>query len=530
MAAPFTEHRADTGLATTLTGLLAHRGASQSSSEIVDADSRLTFADLAEVAGALAGGLRRWGVSTGDHVALLMPNCTDWIATWFAVAHLGATLVPINTRFTVAEIEYVLRQSGSQWLIHDDDVGIADDGIVSDLRHRLPNLRGVTRRGAQRSDDAATFSDLIDGPAPPPMESENQIGMIQYTSGSTAFPKGAMLRNAALIRNGYGLGVAWKMTDADRVLCANPLFHCGGSVFAFMAGFAHGASPVLMPRWSTDEAALLLARERISVVPAIDAMVRDLMSAVRLTNVRFDQLRLVAVPTDGNLIAAVADTLGCEVANVYGLTESSPNVCVGDLRDPQTVRVDAIGRPQPGIEVQIRDPAERHVLPSGAIGEIVVRGWSVMLGYFDDPTATASTIDGDGFLWTGDLGSLDDDGYLRYRGRAKQMIKSGGENVSIEEVEAQLRTHPSVADAVVVPVPDERFGEVGFAFVRTHPQSPDAIDGILAHCRGRMAGFKIPKSGLIVDDLPRVGSGKVDRVALTQRAIDHRAASPANPQ
>jgi acyl-CoA synthetase (AMP-forming)/AMP-acid ligase II len=230
-----------------------------------------------------------------------------------------------------------------------------------------------------------------------------------------------------------------------------------------------------------------------------------------------------------------ADVLGCEVSNVYGLTESSPNVFVGDLRDPLPVRIERIGRAQPGLDAGIRDPDTRAPLPAGETGVIVVRGWSLMTGYYDDPEATAATLDADGFLWTGDLGMLTPDGYLLYKGRRKQMIKSGGENVSIDEVEEALRSHPGVIDAVVVPVPHPRFVEVGFAFVRVGAadggggggEAPaPSPDDIAAHCRTRLAGFKVPKHIRAVDDLPRTGSGKVDRQGLAadaRRMVEEQA-------
>jgi fatty-acyl-CoA synthase len=197
-----------------------------------------------------------------------------------------------------------------------------------------------------------------------------------------------------------------------------------------------------------------------------------------------------------------AGVLGCEVSNAYGLTESSPNVAAGDLDDPLAVRIDRIGRPQPGLEVEIRDPVTGRPVPSGNPGTITVRGWSLMTGYFDDEEATAATIDADGWLSTGDLGVLTADGYLLYQGRRKQMIKSGGENISIEEVEKMLRDHDGIVDAVVVPVPHDRFGEVGFAFVRAGTGKTPTPAELDAHCRTRLAGFKVPKHIRLVTDLP----------------------------
>jgi fatty-acyl-CoA synthase len=501
----------------TLSALLTTAVAERPAGEIVDADGSVSFRTLERRVAGLAGGLLDWGVERGDHVGVWMPNCIDWLTVWFAVARVGATLVPLNTRFTVRELEYVLGQSRTKWLVRDDGVGVLDGRTTRQLRESLPRLQ-TARRQPSATDGEPALVDLAAGAPVPTRESVDQVGMIQYTSGSTAFPKGAMLRNAALIRNGYGLGRAWQIRRDDRVLCVNPLFHCGGSVFAFMAGFSHHAACVLMPRWSVTEAAAAVEHHRITVLPAIDAMIRDLLDHVRVAESRLDTLRLVATPSDATLLSEIVDVLGCEVSNVYGLTECSPNVAVGDLNESREVRIALVGRPQPGLEVSIRNATDRRVMPADTIGIITVRGWSVMLGYFDDPVGTAAALDDEGFLWTGDLGSLDREGRLRYLGRAKQMIKSGGENVSIEEVEACLREHPSVSDAVVVPIADRRLGEVGFAVVRLHQGQDVDSAAILDHCRGRLAGFKIPRHCVIAEDLPRVGSGKIDRRALAEWA------------
>lgn len=491
-------------------------------------DHRVRYDDLPRRAAATAAWLAELGVRRGDHVALWMANRIEWLDVWFGVSRLGAVIVPLNTRFAPAEAEYVLCQSGAKWLLRAEGLGAFDGHAV-----RLLVAAGTT---------ALTAGAVIDGdPAYPgervwpddgsvagapdsvlsdwPASGEDGFapGMIQYTSGSTAFPKGAMLANSSLVRNAEGLGQAWQVTPDDVVLCSNPLFHCGGSVFAFLAGFSRGASVVLMARWSVDAAVEVMDREGVTVFPGIDAAVRDLVGHARATGRRPRSLRLVSTAADPALFALAAEQLGCEVSNVFGLTESSPNVAVGDLVDPQQLRIERIGRPQPGIEVEIRSVDTGAVLPPGEVGEIHVRGWSLMSEYYDDDDATAATIGADGFLATGDLGELDDRGYLQYRGRHKQMIKSGGENIAIGEVEEALRSHPGVADAVLVPVPHERFVEVGFAFLRPLHGELD-LDDVRAHVRGRLAGFKVPKYLETVGDLPRTGSGKVDRRALAERA------------
>ena len=502
----------------TLSALLARLTEAAPDRGVTDEAGLLRYPDLLRRVRDLAAGLARLGVVPGDRVALWMRNRREWVETWFAVAWAGATLIPLNTRFTEAEAAFVLRQSRSRWLVWAPDGALTGE-CLERLRARPGSaLQGVVGLDGPQAPGDADLRDLAAGPGGPSQEREAQVGMIQYTSGSTAFPKGAMLGNAGLIRNAHGLGAAWRLTPADRILCANPLFHCGGSVFAFLAAATHAASVRLMGRWSVAEAVRLVGEEGLTVFPGIDAMVRDLVAAARSGARVAGGLRLVSTAASRQLFEAVTATLGADISNVYGLTECSPNVCVGDLRDSQERRLRAIGRPQPGLEVVIRDPVTREPVEPGEVGEIVVRGWAVMRGYFDDEPATRAAFDPDGFLRTGDLGSLDADGYLSFRGRLKQMIKSGGENVAIAEVEEALRSHPAVADVVVVPAPHPRYGEVGFAFVRCHDGQDVAPESLLGHSRARLAGFKAPRHVAILADLPRTGSGKIDRQGLEREA------------
>jgi fatty-acyl-CoA synthase len=494
-----------------------------------DARGSFTVKELADRVQRVAGGLAAWGVQPGDRVAISMRNCREWLEAWFAIAHAGAVLVPLNTRLSVAETEYVLRHGDVRWVLWRPGDGALDAQALADLEAAGPPFAGrAVVDGESTVAGERTYASLAEAEPIASLEDGLSLGMIQYTSGSTAFPKGAMLRNAGLVLNGFGLGHAWQMGPDDRVLVSNPLFHCGGSVFSFMAAVTHGAAPVLMASWRAEEGAELIEREQITVAPVIDAALRDLVVLARSTGRRLPSLRLASTAAERDLFEKVVDALGCEVSNVYGLTECSPNVCVGDIADPLERRLAFIGRPQPGIELSLRDPETGTPVADGGVGEIHVRGGSsIMLGYHGDTEATAKVFTEDGFLRTGDLGSIDPDGYLAYRGRAKLMIKSGGENVAIEEVEEALRGHEAVADAVVVPIPHERYGEVGFAYVRRHSGVEVAAADVLQFCRGALAGFKVPKGAVVVDDLPRTGSGKVDRTTLTAQA-QAEASAPAS--
>ncbi|HEX4307693.1 MAG TPA: class I adenylate-forming enzyme family protein [Solirubrobacterales bacterium] len=490
----------------------------------LDSKEPITAAEFLARMEAVAGGLWEWGVRPGDRVAISMRNSMAWLEVWFAVAHVGAVLVPLNTRFAPAEAEFVLRHSKASWVILAEGHAPLDLEALTAIEAGGEAFRGCALVGVDpAAPNQVRLTELVGDPVPCQEDGE-ALGMVQYTSGSTAFPKGAMLRNHGLLRNGHGLGVGWQLDpEADHAIVSNPLFHCGGTVFAFLAAYTHGVDVTLVDAWRVEEAWEMIERQGITIAPVIDAAARDLLSYAHATGRRLPSLRLVSTAADPELFAAIAAELGCEISNVFGLTESSPNVCVGDLADPLQVRLDHTGRVQPGLTVAIRDPDSEEILPDGTLGEITTKGWALMLGYLDDPEATAAATTADGCLRTGDLGTLEGD-LLTYRGRAKLMIKSGGENISIEEVEAALRTHPDLADAIVVPIPDPRFSEVGYAYLRPHDGAAPDADEILEHCRTRIARFKVPKRAEIITDLPTSGSGKIDRRTLTDRARETVAA------
>jgi acyl-CoA synthetase (AMP-forming)/AMP-acid ligase II len=271
-----------------------------------------------------------------------------------------------------------------------------------------------------------------------------------------------------------------------------------------------------MRKWEMPRGADVIAEEGISDFTGIDTLLRDLLMLHAREGRTWPSLRVIAVAGDEALTRRIHPELGAEPSGVYGLTECTTNVALGDLREPREVRERHIGRPQPGLEVKIIDPETGTSLPPGCVGEITVRGWTVMEGYYRDEAATAAAFTEDGFVRTGDFGLLSEDGYLRFRGRLKLMIKSGGENVSLEEVESVLREHPAVADACVVPVPDERFAEVGWALLVLADETTSPAD-VERFARERLANFKVPKRFLVLPELPRTGSGKVDRTGLRRR-------------
>jgi fatty-acyl-CoA synthase len=500
-------------LPTTMTELLEWRCATYVESKVVDQAGRTrSGVDWLERVPRIAAGLEASGVRAGDHVAIWASNSLAWLELWFAVAWLDAVLVPLNTRISAAELDYVLDHGDVRRLVWEPLGALADEQAVADV---LPPGALAMRLPADAVDP---WADLVTETAIPSKETADRIGMIQYTSGSTGSPKGVMLRASAMIRNAAGLARAWQVTRDDVVLCANPLFHNGGAVFSHLAAVAGGADLVLMRRWNPPEAVDLVERHRITVFPTIDTMLRDLLVREQ-DRARLQSLRVVSTAGSRVLFEAVREAWDCRPSNVFGMTETSPNVCVGDLDDDDLTRLEWIGRPQEGLELELRDDSGVPV-PVGSIGEIHVRGWTVTPGYYGDPGATAATIGADGFLRSGDLGRLSPDGRLAYAGRLKRMAKSGGENVSLLEVEEAIRAYSGVDDVGVVAVPHERYGEALVAYV-TGALPPDEEASLIAFLRDRIAHYKVPQRVFVEGTLPRTGSEKVDYVALAARARDH---------
>jgi fatty-acyl-CoA synthase len=484
----------------TLTGLLDEQVWVDSELRWVDDLGAVTIAEFAAQVRSLAAGMVAWGVAPGDHVGIAMKNRREWLLTWFAVARAGAVVVPLNNRFALAEAEYVLRSADVRWLFwHPDDNALDGDSLAALEADGLPLLGRAVVDADPLAANEVRFDQLLVGGEGPSREQGEGLGMINFTSGSTAFPKGVMLRNAGMIENGH--------------------FHNGGTVFSLLSSLTHGAGVAMIREWEPHAVAAMIEAERVTVVPTIDAAMRDLMGIIRSGERSLDAVRLVTTAADRSTFEEVGRVFGAEISNIYGLTECSPNVAVGHLDDPLGRRLSCIGRVQPGFEVTIRDPETGAPRKRGTRGEILVRGATMaMLGYYHDAAATAAAFTEDGFLRTGDLGVLDADGYLDYQGRAKLMIKSGGENISIEEVERVLRKHPELSDAAVVPIPHERFGEVGYAFLCPHPGAePDPAE-VLAFAGESLARFKVPKQAVLTPELPKTGSGKVDRKTLGERA------------
>jgi fatty-acyl-CoA synthase len=477
----------------------------------------ISFAELDAGIQRAARRLSGAGVRPGTHMAIWADNSLAWLECWLGASLLGAVTVAVNPRLTAREAGALIQ--------------------AADARHLLAGGRTVP--GATElvdSGHAPQTTLAIDGsPALPSLERYDapfqvatidgqRVGLIQFTSGSTGMPKGVQLREGAVAALGACCASRWLLHPGDRLLGVFSLSHNAGTTFTAMPAFAAGAALVLAPGgWAAGAGAEVAERTGVTVLPGLDTIISDLLAGA----VRPAALRAFVGGFDAATARRLVDELRVEVANTYGLTEITANVATGDFRDSQELRIERIGRPHPGTAARIVDESGDEVA-AGQAGEIQVTGWCRMKGYYglapDQQPFTA-----DGWVRTGDLGSIDQTGYLSFLGRTKDVIRCGGENVAAFEIERYLESHPSVLQAAVVPAPHPRLGEVPFAFVRLRPGTELTGDELERFCRGQLARFKIPRHVEIVDRFPLVGIDKVSKPALRERAAAYgeREAGPA---
>ncbi len=528
--------------ASTLHDVLARRAAERGDAEaLVTQTSRLTYAQLYSQARELAASMYAHGVRRGDHVALLAPNDVSWVRVFCAAAMLGAVTVPVNTRFKASELQFCLRKSGSSILFLVDRFLNID--FIRFLREAepavdarlpgatLPALRTVVtsgeecpagatgyedfRRLAERVDRDA-FADAIACVQP------DDVLLIQFTSGTTAYPKGVLLSHDNMLRNAAATGSRIGITSDDRYFNCRPFFHVAGSTLSLLMSIQAGACLVTLPTFEPAGALAMMARERCSLTSGNDTIFQMMMA-----HADFDPCRLSLrggwAAAGPETMRQIIEQLGARaICSAYGLSEASPNVAMSDWRDPEALRVAGLARPLDGVDVQICDPSTNAAVEPGQVGEIQVRGWNVMRGYHDNLEASAAAFTADGWLRTGDIGTLDGDGRLRFVGRIKDVFRVGGENVAPAEVEEVLIGHPAIATAQVIGVPDPRLGEVPAAFVTLISGETVSPDEIMAWARERCANFRAPRYVRIVDSFDAIGmtaSGKVQKAKLRDHAI-----------
>ncbi len=499
---------------------------------------RWSFAEVAAGVDRATRGLIALGIAPGDKVALWLPNRPEWIEIAFAVFRIGAVLVPVNTRLRTDDVGYILDQSDSTTLILARRSGPVDYlAMVRELApagaapgtSRLPKLRRVVLLGEPAPGTLAWTDVLGRGAAvddgalarrAAAVDPED-LAFIMYTSGTTGFPKGVM-HGHRMIRNVVDRAFRLAITEHDVILMYLPLYH----LFAFSEGMltsmVSGARQVLTETFDPAESLELLARERATILHGFDLHFKALCDAHERQPCDVASVRtgiLAAGMSSSAPVARRARKLFGPLVSGYGMSEFGVGVAIGALDSTEEQSCEASGFPAPGYEIRVVDPDTGRDQPPGTPGEILVRGYTLMRGYYEKPEATAAAIDAGGFMHTGDMGVLRADGHLRFMGRYKDMLKIGGENVDPMEVEAYLMSQPGVDLAAVVAYPDARLGEVGVAFVRRAAGAAVAEADVIARCRGRIASFKIPRHVVFVDDFPMTSSGKIQKAKLREEAL-----------
>ena len=501
---------------------------------VVAPDGRMTYAELAREVAAIRAALVAAGIRRGDHVGICLGNSVRWVALFLAIGSIGAVTVPVNTRFRGDEIAYVLNQAKVRMLFLADRLLKIDfiemvRGICPSIDAVLPGAEfPLLERIVVLGDDVPAgttgwdmFMAGAEGEAEPDCTPDDVL-LMQYTSGTTSFPKGVMLPHSNMLTNAYVVGTRVGLRTADRYHSARPFFHVAGTTLSILCSLQHVSTLVTMERFDAGEALKLLEDERCTHFTGNDTMVLMLLNHPDVKTRRLCLRGGWAAATPTVMKRFMTELGAREAVTTYGMSETSPNISVSCWWEPEEVRAQSLMRIQPGLELRIRDTETGEDCAVGTAGEIVVRGYSVMRCYFDKPKETAEVLSEDGWLSTGDLGRLDGNGRLEFVGRAKDILRVGGENVSPVEVEDVLHRHPKIRHAQVVGVPDRRLVEVPAAIVVLNPGQEAEAAELLDWAREQIAGFKAPRYLEIVSDFESIGmtaSSKVKRKDLAAWAV-----------
>jgi fatty-acyl-CoA synthase len=489
---------------------------------------RLSYAELGAAVTQLARGLIAAGLERGDRVGIWSPNRAEWTLVQYATAKLGLILVNINPAYRTSELEYALGQSGCRLLIAAPAFKTSDyRAMVEEVRPRLPSLeRVVFLDGSDWEELLASGSEVGEDEVRRRSEelSPGDPINIQYTSGTTGFPKGATLTHRNILNNGYFVGEACRYTEEDRVCIPVPFYHCFGMVMGNLGSTSHGSAMVIpAPAFDSQATLAAVAGERCTSLYGVPTMFIAMLAWPDFDTYDLSSLRtgiMAGSPCPVEVMRRVIERMHMsEVGICYGMTETSPVSTQTAFDDPVEKRVGTVGRVQPHIEVKVADPGSGETVARGESGEFCTRGYSVMLGYWNDPERTNEAIDAAGWMHTGDLATMDADGYLNIVGRIKDMVIRGGENVYPREIEEFLYEHPDVSDVQVIGVPDERFGEELMAWIVPRGDATLDEEQVREFCQGKIAHYKIPRYVKLVDGFPMTVTGKVQKFKMREQAI-----------
>ncbi len=488
----------------------------------VQQGQRFTFRELLDAVDRLARGLVARGIDKGDRVGIWSPNCSEWVLVQYATARIGAVLVTINPAYRTHELAYVLEQAGVTLLVAAPTFKTSD--YVTMAREAAPHVDSVffgTPEWEALSLDGEALPDRDLTPDDP-------IN-IQYTSGTTGFPKGATLSHRNILGNGFLVGELCGYTEDDRVCVPVPFYHCFGMVMGNLGALTHGAC-VVIPGPVFDPAATLeaVSTERCTSLYGVPTMFIAQLGEASFPSYDVSTLRtgiMAGSPCPVEIMKQVTAFMP-EVTICYGMTETSPVSTQTRADDTLERRTATVGRVHPHVTVKVVDPETGEPVERGTTGELCTAGYGVMLGYWNDPDTTAEAIDADGFMHTGDLAVMDADGYLSIVGRSKDMVIRGGENVYPREIEEFLITHPDVVDVQVVGVPDPKLGEELCAWVRLEQGSALTGEELREWCRGKLAHYKVPRYVRLTDEFPITVTGKVQKFKMRETSIDELSLQP----
>ncbi len=491
-------------------------------------DVRLTYRELNVEVDRVARALLAAGLQAGDRVGVWSPNCVEWAVVQYATAKAGVILVTINPAYRTHELQYVLQQSGCRMLVAAPAFKTSDYvAMVEAVCGEVPSLERTVFFGTPSWDELLAAGEGV-GPEElrarsASLDPSDAIN-IQYTSGTTGFPKGATLSHHNILNNGFFVGEGIRLTEVDRICVPVPYYHCFGMVMGNLAATSHGAC-IVLPGEAFEPQAVLEAvqAERCTALYGVPTMF-----IAELEHPAFDSYDLSSLRTGimAGSICPVEVMKGCieemnmaEVSICYGMTETSPVSTQTRAEDDLERRTATIGRVHPHVEVKVVDPSTGETMERGEPGELCTRGYSVMLGYWEDDQKTREAMDDGGWMHTGDLAEMREDGYCAIVGRIKDMVIRGGENVYPREVEEFLYTHPDVADVQVIGVPDERYGEELMAWIKLQAGAAATEDEIREFCRGRIARYKIPRYVRFVDEFPMTVTGKVQKYKMREQSV-----------
>ncbi|MBX3664960.1 MAG: AMP-binding protein [Burkholderiales bacterium] len=522
----------------TLAGFLAATSAAHAQDEaLVIAGRRLTWAELRDNVREVARGLRALGIGRGDHVAVCMGNSLEWVIFFYAAATIGAVTVPVNTRFKADEMAYCLKQADVKLLFITDRFLKIDfiamlRGICPAVDRALPDpalplLRTVVVLGQDVPSGAVTFTDLLargaafDEAYPEEVKPDDAL-LMQFTSGTTSHPKGVMLSHDNMLRNAFHIAARFHLKAGDRYYSARPYYHVAGTTLSLLAALTTGACLLSSPTFEPEEALSTMWSEECTHTSG-----NDTMFLMMLNHPKFGQyplkLRNGWVSCGPEVSRRVVEQMGMKgLVQAYGLSEASPNVCMSRHDDDLEKRIEGWAHILDDVEVRLVDPDTGAVQPPGKSGEIQVRGWSVMQGYYKMPEQTAKAIDAEGWLHTGDLGVMDDEGRLKFITRIKDVFRVGGENVAPAEVEDVLHRHSKIKQAQVIGVPDPRLIEVPAAYVILNEGETATPEELIAWSRERLANFRVPRYLKLIDSFENIGmtgSAKVQKNKLRAQAL-----------